>query len=101
MIYSHQISDRFNYIFTCHREKPVFEEEMQTIVLTSEFHKGQLGATIFKSADTAHLILLCYLGDAVRCVVLADSKMFARNSPFMPVNGFQIENSNLKLIKKL
>ena len=84
---------------------------MQTIVLkknqenshslTSEFHKGQLGATIFKSADTAYLILLCYLGDAVRCVVLADSKMFARNSPLMPVNGFQIENSNLKLIKKL
>ena len=39
MIFSHQISDRktvthsFNYLFTCHREKPVFEEEMQIIVL--------------------------------------------------------------------
>ena len=56
MIYSHQISDRktvthsFDYLFTCHREKLVFEEEMQTIVLkknhensnflTSEFHSG-------------------------------------------------------------
>ena len=58
MIYSHQISDStkrktvthsFNYPFNCHREKPVFEGEMQTMVLkkhenshflTSEFHSG-------------------------------------------------------------
>ena len=55
MLYSYQILDKktvthsFNYLFTCHREKPVFEEEMQTTVLkkhenshflTSEFHSG-------------------------------------------------------------
>ena len=42
MIYSHQISDStkrktvthsFNYIFTCHREKPVFEGDLKTTVL--------------------------------------------------------------------
>ena len=39
MLYSHQISDRktvthsINYLFTFHREKPVFEAELQTIVL--------------------------------------------------------------------
>ena len=35
--------------------------------------------TVFKSAETVHLILLCYLCDAVRCDVLADLKMVARN----------------------
>ena len=42
MIYSHQTSDStkrktvthsFNYPFTCHREKPVFEGNLQTTVL--------------------------------------------------------------------
>ena len=28
-----------------------------------------------------HLILLCYLGDAIRCVVSSDSKMVARHPP--------------------
>ena len=55
MIYYHQILDRktvtrsFNYLFACHREKPAFEEEMQTMdwkkhenshFWTSEFHSG-------------------------------------------------------------
>jgi len=41
----------------------------------------RLRAAIFKSADTAHLILLCYLGDAIRCAVSVDLKMVARNRP--------------------
>ena len=58
MIYSHQISDptkrktvthSFNDLFTCHREKPIFEGDLQTTVLkkpwnshflTTEFHSG-------------------------------------------------------------
>ena len=41
--------------------------------------KGRLRATIFKSAERVHLILLRYLGDAIRCAVSADLKMAARN----------------------
>ena len=37
------------------------------------FVKGLLRAAIFKSAETLHLIiLLCYLGNAIRCAVSAD-----------------------------
>ena len=43
--------------------------------------KGGLRATILKSAETVHLMLLCYLGDAIRCDVSADFKMVARNPP--------------------
>ena len=43
--------------------------------------KGRLRAIIFKSAETVHLILMCYLGDAIRCAVSADLKMVARNRP--------------------
>ena len=46
-------------------------------------HKGPLWATIFKSADTVHLILLCFLGDAIRCAMSADLKMVARNRPLI------------------
>ena len=35
-------------------------------------NKGRLRANIFKSADTAHLLLLCFLGDAIRCAMSAD-----------------------------
>ena len=41
--------------------------------------KGRLRATISKSAETVYLIVLSYLGDAIRCAVSADLKMFARN----------------------
>ena len=46
-----------------------------------DFSKGRLRAAIFESAETLHLILLCYLGDAIRSAVSADSKMVARNRP--------------------
>ena len=46
-----------------------------------EKFKGRLRASIVKSPETAHLILLYYLGDAMRCVVSADLKMLARNRP--------------------
>ena len=36
---------------------------------------------MFKSAETVHLILLCYLADAIRCAASADFKMGARNHP--------------------
>ena len=45
--------------------------------------KGPLRATIFKSAETVHLISLCYLGDAIRYAVSADSKIVASNRPFV------------------
>ena len=43
--------------------------------------KGRLRATTLKSAKTVYLILLCYLGDAIKCAVSADFKMVARNRP--------------------
>ena len=43
-----------------------------------EKSKGRLGLTIFKPAETVHLILLCCLGDAIRCAVSVDLKMVAR-----------------------
>ena len=43
--------------------------------------KGRLRATIFKSAEAVHLILLCHLGDAIRCAVSADLKIVTRNRP--------------------
>ena len=39
--------------------------------------KGRLRATIFKSAETAHLVLLCYFGDAIGWAVSAEKKMVA------------------------
>ena len=45
--------------------------------------KGGLRLAIFKSAEKVHGILLCYLGDAVRCAVSADLKMVARNRPLV------------------
>ena len=36
--------------------------------------KGRLRATIFESAETVHLILLCYFGDAVRWAVSAEKQ---------------------------
>ena len=42
-------------------------------------YKGKLWLDIFLSAETVHLILLCYLDDAIRCAVSADLKMVARN----------------------
>ena len=35
--------------------------------------KGQLRATICKSVETVHLILLCYFGFAIRCAESAES----------------------------
>ena len=34
--------------------------------------KGRLRATIFESAETVDLMLLCYFGDAIRWAVLAE-----------------------------
>ena len=36
--------------------------------------------------DTVHIILLCYLGDDIRCAVSADLKMVARNRPLILSN---------------
>ena len=43
-----------------------------------------LRAAILKSAETIHRVLLCYLGDAVRCAVSADLKIVARNDVIAP-----------------
>ena len=44
--------------------------------------KVGLGTTIFKPAETVHLILFCQSGDdAITCAVLANLKMVARNRP--------------------
>ena len=40
--------------------------------------KGQLRATILKSAETVFFIFFCYIGDAIRCALSADLKMVAR-----------------------
>ena len=53
--------------------------------------KGQLRATILKSAEIVHLILLCYLGDAIGCAASADSKIVAFNRLLMKQrNGIKI-----------
>ena len=36
--------------------------------------KGRVRATIFKPAETVHVILFYYLADAIRCVVSADGR---------------------------
>ena len=57
----------------------------------TEFHgtKRGLRATMLKSAETVHLILLCNLDDAIRCAVSADSKMVARNHPLHKPYSFK------------
>ena len=49
---------------------------------TMEETKGRSRATIFKSDEAVHLILLCYLGDAIKCAVSVDLQMVSRNRPF-------------------
>ena len=51
--------------------------------------------TIFKSAETVHLILLCYLGDAIRCAVSVDLKMVARNYPLGRITCANFFHENL------
>ena len=46
-------------------------------------NKGRLRTTIFESAETVHLILLCYFGAAVRWAVSAEKKMVAHNRPLI------------------
>ena len=48
--------------------------------------KGQLIATVFKSADTAHLKASPKQQNNIECTVLADLKMFARNCLLTPVS---------------
>ena len=43
--------------------------------------------SIFKAAETVHLILLFFLGDATRCVGSADLKMVARNRPLEQIKS--------------
>ena len=57
------------------------KEAFFKIQIKITFSKGRLRATIFESAETVHLILLYYLGDAIWCAVSADSKMVARYRP--------------------
>ena len=49
--------------------------------------KGWVRATIIKSAEKVHLILVCYLADALRCAVSADLKMIANNHPLLKINN--------------
>ena len=53
----------------------------QHFLIYNAFVKGRLRATIFESAETAHLILLCYFGDAIGWAMSAEKKMVARNRP--------------------
>ena len=70
----------------------IFDQRNKILVLISSYSislhlatecnlsfKGRLRGTIFKSAETVHLIMLCYQGDAIRCALSADLKMVARN----------------------
>ena len=50
--------------------------------------KGRYRATIFESAETVHLILLCYFGVAIRKFVPAKIKMVARNRPLCDLYNF-------------
>ena len=53
--------------------------------------KGRLRATISKSAETVHLIVLRYLGDAIRCAASANLRMFARNRPLVSMSVIKFE----------
>ena len=48
--------------------------------------KRRLRATNLKSAETLHLIFLCYFGDTIKCAESADCKMVARNRPLFASN---------------
>ena len=61
--------------------------ERYTVFLNQQTQDSQvnlnatLRSTIFKSAETVHFILSCYLGNAIRWAVSASLKMVARNRP--------------------
>ena len=66
--------------------------------------KGRLRAVIFKSTETVHHILLCYLDDALRCPVSADVNMVARNRPLIRSLikvPRKIKNKNPSLLEKV
>ena len=50
--------------------------------------KGRFRATIFESAETVYLILLCYFGVAIRRFVPAEKKMVALNRPLCDLYNF-------------
>ena len=51
--------------------------------------KGCLWATIFESAETAHLILLCYFGDAIGWVVSAEKRLSLEIAPWIDPSHWQ------------
>ena len=67
----------------------IFAGSFQLIMLLPP-SKGRLRMTIFKSAETAHLILVCYIADAIRCTVSADLKMAAGNRSLPPSLQFLV-----------
>ena len=56
--------------------------------------KRRLRASISESAETVRLILLCYLGYAVKCPASADLKVVGRNRPLATTN--KIASGNVK-----
>ena len=58
--------------------------------------EGGVRVTIFKSAETVRLILLCYLGDAIKYTESADLKMVARNRPLVAMIFLEKSYFNLK-----
>ena len=73
----------------------------ESLMINYRYGKGWLWAAIFKSAETIHLILLCYLGDAIRCAVSADLKMVARNPPLGHIFTEIIAESFGQLFQKM
>ena len=61
----------YNIVSVCSKYHTIFYLEQEV--------KEQLRATIVKSAETVHLILLCYLCDTIRCAVSDDLKMVVRS----------------------
>ena len=56
---------------------------IQEFIESARILQKQTQATIFKLADTAHLIASAKQQHDIRCAVLADLKMVARNRPLL------------------
>ena len=64
------------------RESLIYQEILQNQVVLI---KGRFRTNIFKSAETVYLLFVCYLGDAIRRAMSADSKMVACYRPLIQI----------------
>ena len=67
------------------------DKRTQFVINWQSTGEGLLRATMFKLAETVHLILLCYLGEAIRYAVSAENKMIACKCPLFTGNSEKLK----------